>query len=89
MPSLTHEGTFIELPVNLPVEVQFVLNEDEVERFRVLLGGKKSWAVLCSIPVEYGVLPKHLLGEQDPRTTRAKPTLNLPGRNRAIAVTFC
>ena len=52
-----HEETFIELAADLPVEVGFVLTEDEVERFLALLRAEKLELFYVKFPVEYGVLP--------------------------------
>ena len=53
-----HEGTFIELAAALPVEVGFVLSEDETERFLTLLREEKLELFYVKFPVEYGVLPR-------------------------------
>ncbi len=52
-----HEETFIELAADLPVEVGFVLKEDEAERFLALLRAEKLELFYVKFPVEYGVLP--------------------------------
>lgn len=53
-----HEETFIELAADLPVEVGFVLSEEETERFLMLLREEKLELFYVKFPVEYGVLPK-------------------------------
>jgi len=42
----------------LPVEVGFVLNEEETERFLVLLREEELELFYVKFPVEYGVLSK-------------------------------
>lgn len=53
-----HEENFIELGADLPVEVGFVLNEEETERFLVLLREEELELFYVKFPVEYGVLSK-------------------------------
>jgi PII-like signaling protein len=53
-----HEETFIELVADLPVEVGFVLNEDETERFLASLREEELRLFYVKFQVEYGVLTK-------------------------------
>ncbi len=53
-----HEEAFIELAADLPVEIGFVLNNDEAEHFLALLRQEKLELFYVKFPVEYGVLPK-------------------------------
>ncbi|KIO48484.1 DUF190 domain-containing protein [Nitrosospira sp. NpAV] len=53
-----HEATFIELGADLPVEVGFIMSEDETEHFLALLRKEKLELFYVKFPVEYGVLPE-------------------------------
>jgi PII-like signaling protein len=55
---ILHEETFLELAADLPVEVSFVLNEDEVGRFFSLLQAEKIDVFYVKFPAEYGFLPE-------------------------------
>ncbi|MDQ3185340.1 MAG: DUF190 domain-containing protein [Pseudomonadota bacterium] len=52
-----HEETFLELAADLPVEVGFVLNEEEAVRFLDVLQAEKLDLFYVKFPVEYGFLP--------------------------------
>jgi PII-like signaling protein len=53
-----HEETFLELAADLPVEVSFVLDEEEVKRFLNLLQAENVDLFYVKFPVEYGFLPE-------------------------------
>lgn len=53
-----HEETFIELAADLPMDVGFVLSEDEAEHFLALLRIEKLELFYIKFSVEYGVIPK-------------------------------
>ena len=53
-----HEETFLELVSDLPVEVGFVLNEEEAVFFLDLLQAEKLDLFYVKFPVEYGFLPE-------------------------------
>jgi uncharacterized protein len=53
-----HEETFIELGADLPVEVSFILGEEEAGRFLELLKEEKLELFYVKFPVEHGVLSK-------------------------------
>ena len=52
-----HEETFLELSADLPVEVSFVLREEEAELFLDLLQMENIDLFYVKFPVEYGFLP--------------------------------
>lgn len=54
---ILHEETFLELAADLPVEVSFVLNEEEAKRFLELLQAENLDLFYVKFPVEYGFLP--------------------------------
>lgn len=51
-----HEETFFELAADLPVEVSFVVSEEEAERFLALLRTEKLELFYVRFPVEYGTI---------------------------------
>ena len=51
-----HEDHFFELAGNLPVEVVFIVTEEESERFLSHLKQEKLTLFYVKMPVEYGVL---------------------------------
>ena len=51
-----HEDHFFELAGDLPVEVEFVVSEEEAEQFLSLLRKEKLILFYVKMPVEYGVL---------------------------------
>lgn len=53
-----HEETFIELGADLPVEISFILSEEEAESFLELLKEEKLELFYVKFPVEHGVLFK-------------------------------
>jgi PII-like signaling protein len=55
---ILHGETFLELIADLPVEVEFVLNEDEASRFLNLLQAENVDLFYVKFPVEYGFLPE-------------------------------
>lgn len=55
---ILHEETFLELAADLPVEVSFVLDEEEVKRFLKLLQAENVDLFYVKFPVEYGFLPE-------------------------------
>jgi len=55
---ILHEETFLELAADLPVEVSFVLDEEEVKRFLNLLQAENVDMFYVKFPVEYGFLPE-------------------------------
>jgi uncharacterized protein len=55
---ILHEETFLELAADLPVEVGFVLSEDEAKRFQDLLQTESMDLFYVKFPVEYGFLPE-------------------------------
>jgi PII-like signaling protein len=55
---ILHEETFLELAADLPVEVSFVLDEEEVKRFLNLLQAENVDLFYVKFPVEYGFLPE-------------------------------
>ncbi|SFN41380.1 PII-like signaling protein [Nitrosospira briensis] len=52
-----HEETFLELSADLPVEVSFVLSEEEAAQFLDLLQAEDVDLFYVKFPVEYGFLP--------------------------------
>jgi PII-like signaling protein len=52
-----HEETFLELEADLPVEVSFVISEEEGQRFLDLLQAENLDLFYVKFPVEYGFLP--------------------------------
>lgn len=54
---ILHEETFLELGENLPVEVSFVLSEEEAANFLDLLQAENEDLFYVKFPVEYGFLP--------------------------------
>lgn len=55
---ILHEETFLELSADLPVEVSFVLSEEETRRFTDLLQAENIDLFYVKFPVEYGFLPE-------------------------------
>lgn len=55
---ILHEETFLELAADLPVEVSFVLDEEEVARLLNLLQAEKIDLFYVKFPAEYGFLPE-------------------------------
>ena len=55
---ILHEETFLELAADLPVEVSFVLDEEEVGRFFSLLQTEKIDLFYVKFPAEYAFLPE-------------------------------
>jgi len=55
---ILHEETFLELAADLPVEVSFVLDKEEVKRFLNLLQAENVDLFYVKFPVEYGFLPE-------------------------------
>ena len=55
---ILHEETFLELAADLPVEVSFVLDEEEVKRFLNFLQAENVDLFYVKFPVEYGFLPE-------------------------------
>ena len=55
---ILHEETFLELAADLPVEVSFVLSEEETRRFTDLLQAENIDLFYVKFPVEYGFLPE-------------------------------
>lgn len=55
---ILHEETFLELAADLPVEVSFVLDEEEVKRFLNLLQTENVDLFYVKFPVEFGFLPE-------------------------------
>ncbi|WP_235001396.1 DUF190 domain-containing protein [Nitrosovibrio sp. Nv4] len=55
---ILHEETFLELAADLPVEVSFVLSEDEAALFLDLLQTEGVDLFYVKFPVEYGFLPE-------------------------------
>ena len=53
-----HEETFLELAADLPVEVSFVLSEEEAEGFLKLLQAENIDLFYVKFPVEHGFLPE-------------------------------
>ena len=53
---LLHEDLFFELAGDLPVEVVFVVSEEQAERLLTLLRKEKLTLFYVKMPVEYGVL---------------------------------
>lgn len=53
-----HEETFLELAADLPVEVSFVLSEDETRRFLEMLQAENIDLFYARFPVGYGFLPE-------------------------------
>jgi PII-like signaling protein len=51
------EETFLELAADLPVEVSFVLNEEDAALFLDLLQAEDIDLFYVKFPVEYGFLP--------------------------------
>lgn len=51
-----HEETFFELSGDLPVEVEFVLSEEQVRTFLDALAAENLRLVYVKTPVEYGVV---------------------------------
>ena len=54
---MLHEETFLELSSDLPVEVSFVLSEEEAALFLDLLQLENIDLFYVKFPVEYGFLP--------------------------------
>lgn len=52
-----HEETFLELAADLPVEVSFVLSEEDAALFLDLLQAEDIDLFYVKFPVEYGFLP--------------------------------
>ncbi|WON73941.1 MULTISPECIES: DUF190 domain-containing protein [unclassified Nitrosospira] len=52
-----HEATFLELAADLPVEVSFILTEDDAALFLDLLETEAIDLFYVKFPVEYGFLP--------------------------------
>jgi uncharacterized protein len=50
-----HEEHFFELGSNVPIEIVFILPEEEASRLLDLLGKEKIDLLFMRIPVEYGV----------------------------------
>jgi PII-like signaling protein len=61
---ILHEETLLELAADLPVEVSFVLNEDEAKLFLDLLDAENIDLLYVKFPVEYGFLPTNLIGDR-------------------------
>lgn len=55
---ILHEENFLELAADLPVEVSFVLSEEETRRFTDLLQAENIDLFYVKFPVEYGFLPE-------------------------------
>ncbi len=55
---ILHEETFLELAADLPVEVSFILSEEETKRFTDLLQAENIDLFYVKFPVEYGFLPE-------------------------------
>ncbi|MEO7465355.1 MAG: DUF190 domain-containing protein [Nitrosospira sp.] len=55
---ILHEETFLELAADLPVEVSFILSEEETRRFTDLLQAENIDLFYVKFPVEYGFLPE-------------------------------
>jgi PII-like signaling protein len=55
---ILHEETLLELTSDLPVEVGFVLSEEESRRFMDLLQAENIDLFYVRFPVEYGFLPE-------------------------------
>jgi PII-like signaling protein len=53
-----HEETFLELAADLPVEISFILSEDETRRFLEMLQAENIDLFYARFPVEYGFLPE-------------------------------
>jgi PII-like signaling protein len=53
---IMHEEHFFELAGNVPIEVEFVVNDDEAERLLELIKLEKIQVFYMKIPVEYGLL---------------------------------
>ena len=54
---MLHEETFLELAADLPVEVSFVLSEEDANLFLDLLQTEDIDLLYIKFPVEYGFLP--------------------------------
>ena len=54
---ILHGETFLELIADLPVEVEFVLDDDEARRFLNLLQAENVDLFYVRFPVKYGFLP--------------------------------
>lgn len=52
-----HEETFLEIAADLPVEVSFVLSEEDAALFLDLLQAEEIDLFYVKFPVEYGFLP--------------------------------
>lgn len=55
---ILQKETFLELASDLPVEVSFVLSEEEAVHFLSLLKKEKIDLLYVKFPVEYGFLPE-------------------------------
>lgn len=55
---ILHEETFLEIGADLPVEVSFVLSEEETRRLTDLLQAENIDLFYVKFPVEYGFLPE-------------------------------
>ena len=51
-----HEDHFFELAGDLPVEVMFVVTDDEAERLLALIRDEKLLLFYVRMPIEYGVV---------------------------------
>lgn len=55
---ILHEENFLEITADLPVEVSFVLSEEETRRFTDLLQAENIDLFYVKFPVDYGFLPE-------------------------------
>jgi PII-like signaling protein len=53
---IMHEEHFFELTGNVPIAVEFVVNDDEAERLLELIKLEKIQVFYMKMPVEYGLL---------------------------------
>jgi PII-like signaling protein len=51
-----HEDHFFELAGDLPVEVKFIVSEDQAEKLLALVRNENLTLFYVKIPVEYGIL---------------------------------
>jgi len=51
-----HEEHFFELAGNVPIEVEFIVSDEEAERLLELINREKIQVFYMRMPVEYGLL---------------------------------
>ena len=52
-----HESRFFELAGTLPVEVEFIVTEDEAEQLMALVRGERLHIFFARIPAQFGTVP--------------------------------